>query len=252
MRIVFLCICLISLSFGLQAQSLEGEVTSSEDGLPIEGVHVVNTTANKMSISDEKGHFNLVADEGDTIIASNINFNTKQFIVNNEEFLKIRLNPAIIQLDEVRVSNMPDTEAEFRKKIIDMGEVEDETFVPFGMTPNKPKGKIPKNYDPDYTKSLGYAINKPVSFIVKKLSKKHKNKVKYYQTVANQGNVIANSKKYNPEMVTELTGLEGDELVDFMQYLDLDPAFVKRSSEYEIAARILKEYDTFKSEYREG
>ena len=252
MRIIFLCILLISFTFGLQAQSLEGEVISSDDGLPIEGVHVVNTTANKMSISDEKGHFNLVANKGDTIVASNINFNTKQFIVSDGQFLRLKLNPAVIQLDEVRVSNMPDTEAEFRKKVIDMGEVQDESFVPFGMTPNKPKGKVPKNYDPNYTKSLGYAINKPISFIVKKFSKKHKNKLKYYQTVANQGNVIANSKKYNPEIVTELTGLEGDQLTDFMQYLDLDPAFVKRSTEYEIAARILKEYNTFKSEYRKG
>ncbi|SMG33920.1 CarboxypepD_reg-like domain-containing protein [Marivirga sericea] len=252
MKTFLLFIFLIFSTFGLHAQSLKGEVTSSEDGLPIDGVHLVNTTANNMAVSDENGRFMLVANKGDTIIASNINFNTKQFVINDEQFLSLTLNPAMIQLDEVRVSNMPDTEAEFRKKIIDMGEVENETFVPFGMTPNKSQGSIPKNYDPDYTKSLAYAINKPVSFIVKKLSKKHKNKVKYYQTVANQGNVIANNKKYNSEIVTELTGLKGDDLVHFMQYLDLDPAFIKRSSEYEIAARILKGYETFKSENQKG
>jgi hypothetical protein len=252
MRVVFLFIYLIFFSFHSKGQVLDGRVTSSDDGLPVEGVHLVNTSANVMSISDANGRFNLVANEGDTIIVSNINFNTKQFIVSKQEFLKISLNPAIVQLEEVRVSNMPDTEAEFRKKIIDMGEIADENFVPFGMKPNKPKGKIPKNYDPNYTKSLGYAINKPVSFIVKKLSKSHKNKVKYYEIVANQGNVIANNKKYNSEIVTELTGLKGDKLVQFMQYLDLDPAFVKRSSEYEIASRILKEYDSFKSNFSKG
>jgi len=246
MRIVFLILFLFPITFLVQAQEVEGEITSSADSQPIEGVHILNRTSHKMAISDEYGHFSIIANQGDTLVVSNINFNSKQFIFNEEKFLKITLNPAVIQLEEVRVSNMPETEADFRNKIIDMGEVEDDSFVPFGMKPNKPMGKVPKNYDLNYTNSLGYAINKPISFLVKKISKSHKNKVKYYQTVANQGNVIANNKKFNPEIVEELTGLKNDELTDFIQYLDLDPAFIQRSTEYEIAARILEEFDDFK------
>lgn len=248
MRIVVLITPLILFSLMIQAQSKQGVITSSTDSLPIEGVHIVNTTINKMAISDESGLFYLDVNRGDTLIVSNVNYNTKKFIVNNEKVLKIVLNPAVIQLDEVRVSNLPENEAAFRKRMIDMGEMEDETFVISGMPPTKAKGKIPKNYDPSYTNSIGYAINKPISFIVKKISKSHKNKLKYYQTVANKGTAISNDKKYNPEIVHELTGLEGDKLNDFIQFLDLDPAFVKRSSEYEIAARILKEYDYYKSQ----
>lgn len=252
MRKVVLIIFLFPFTLFIQAQSLDGKVISSADSLPIEGVHIVNTSINKMAISDENGHFKLITNRGDTLIVSNVNFNTKKFIVNNEKVLKIILNPAVIQLDEVRVSNLPETESDFRKRIIDMGAVEDDSFVVSGMPQAKPKGKIPKNYDPNYTNSLGYAINKPISFIVKKISKTHKNKLKYYQTVANKGNTISNNKKYNPEIVQELTGLKGHDLNDFIQYLDFDPAFVKRSSEYEIAARILKEYDYYKSRSQKG
>jgi hypothetical protein len=229
-----------------QAPAREGRVISSSDNLPIEGVHIVNITISKMAISDEDGGFSLILNTGDTLVASNINFNTKQYVVGTEQFLNISLNPAMIELDEVRVSNLPETEADFRKKIIDMGEVEGDTFVPYGMQPNKQQGSIPKNYDPNYTNSLGYALTKPVSFIVKKLSKSHKNKVKYHQIVANQSNAISNSKKYNPQLVEDLTGLKGDQLTDFIDYLDLDPGFVKRASEYEIAARVLKEFDEYK------
>jgi hypothetical protein len=248
MRTILTFILLFSIISFVQAQEIEGEVSSSSDNLPIEGSHIVNTTANKMAISDEKGRFHLLAKKGDTLVVSNINFNTKQFIVNNEAFLKISLNPAVIQLDEIRVTNLPETEAAFRKKLLDMEEIEDNSIKIDGLMPTKPKGKIPKNYDPNYTNSIGYAINKPISFIVKKLSKSHKNKVKYYQTVANHGNTISNSKKYNPQIVEELTGLKGDDLTNFIQYLDMDPAFVKRSSEYEIAAHILKEFDYYKSQ----
>lgn len=248
MRLISAFILLfLSFSF-VQAQELEGVVQASEDSLPIEGTHIVNISADKMAVSDENGSFFLVAEVGDTLVVSNVNFNTKKLIVNNEEFLKIRLNPASIQLDEVRVSNLPENEAAFRKKMIDMGDVGDETFVISGMPETKPKGKIPKKYDPEYTNSVGYAISKPISFIVKKLSKSHKNKLKYYQTVANKESVISNNKKYNPEIIEELTGSKGDKLTDFIKYLDLDPAFVKGASEYEIAVRILREYDYYTSQ----
>jgi hypothetical protein len=247
MKIFFTLIILLVFSIQLSAQEVQGKVTSSADSLPIEGVHIVNTTQNEMAISNENGFFNLFVEVGDTLVASNINFNSKQFVVRNADYLRISLNPAVIQLDEVKVSNLPETEAEFRRKLVNMGEVEDDTFVPFGVKPNKPKGEIPKNYDPTYNNSLKYAISKPISFLVKKINKEYKNKVKYYQTVADQGNKIANDKKYNPEIVNQLTGLEGDDLTDFIHYLDIDPAFVKRSSEYEIASYILKEFELYKS-----
>jgi uncharacterized protein YozE (UPF0346 family) len=252
MRLICTVLLLFSSLFLVEAQELEGVIKSSEDNLAIEGTHIVNTTLNKMAVSDENGSFQLVAKMGDTLIVSNVNFNTKQFIVNNARFLSISLNPASVQLEEVRVSNLPETEADFRRKLVKMDEIEDSYIKIDGLMPTKPKGKVPKNYDPNYTNSVGYAINKPISFIVKKISKSHKNELKYYQTIANKGTKISNSKKYNPEIVTELTGLVGDERTDFIQYLDLDPAFVKRSSEYDIAARILKEYDYYTSKSQKG
>jgi hypothetical protein len=252
MRLICTVLLLFSSLYLLRAQELEGVVKSSEDNLPIEGTHIVNTTSNKMAVSDENGRFHLIAEMGDTLIVSNVNFNTKQFIVDNSNFLNISLNPSSIQLEEVRVSNLPETEADFRNRLVKMGVQEDDTFVISGMPPSKPMGNIPKNYDPNYTKSVKYALIKPISFITKKLSKSHKSKVKYYQTVANKRTTISNNKKYNPDIVSELTGLEGDELNDFIQYLDLDPAFVNRSSEYEIAARILKEFDYYNTRSQKG
>ncbi|HET8860761.1 carboxypeptidase-like regulatory domain-containing protein [Marivirga sp.] len=247
MKLINLTILLfIIASFSdLHAQIKKGRVASNADNVPIEGVHIVNTSANKMAISDQNGLFYIVANPGDTLIASNVNFKSKIFVINNEQFLKFKLNPAVIQLDEVRVSNIPETESDFKRKMVGMDNIEDKSIKIDGLMPTVPKGKIPKNYDPGYTNSFKYAINKPLSFIVKKLNKNYKNKVKYYQIVANHSNTIANNKKYNPEIVTNLTGLKGDELVDFIQFLDLDPAFVKRSSEYEIALHIIKEFEHY-------
>jgi len=252
MRVVLFILFFCSLPLLVKSQNLQGRIISSVDSLAIEGTHIVNVSQNRMAISDKDGRFSLLAKAGDSLVVSNVNYNTKQFLVKQSDVVTILMSPASIQLDEVRVSNLPETAADFRKKIISMDGIEENSIKIDGLMPVKPKGKVPKNYDPNYTNSLGYALNKPISFIVKKFSKDHKNKLKYYQTVANQSNKISNSKKYNPEIVKELTGLEGDELTDFVEFLDFDPAFISRSTEYEIAVRILKEFDYYKSQSRKG
>lgn len=239
-------IFLFILYAGSVNAQLKGILFSKQDNTVIEGAHIINTSKNKMAISSGFGIFNIEATPGDTLVISNINFNTKQLIVPNAEEVEIWLTPADIQLDEVVVTNMPATEEAFKKRVVDMEMQNDGKFLPYGMKPAKPMGKVPLNYDKNYTNSLGYAISKPVSFITKKLSKSHKEKVKYYEVVAAQSNTISNSYKYNRELVESLTGLKDDQLTDFINYLDLDNSFVSKASEYEIASKIVREFEFYK------
>lgn len=52
--------------------------------------------------------------------------------------------------------------------------------------------------------------------------------------------------RLNRKLVTKLTGAQGAELEDFMQYLDLDQSYILRASDYELNATILSYYDAFK------
>jgi hypothetical protein len=200
-----------------------------------------------MTTSSGKGFFELKGVPGDTVIISNVNFNTKQLIINEFKEVKVWLNPAEIQLEEVQVTNLPVTENEFRQRLIEMPMQSNGNFLPMGVTPGKPMGVIPKNYDANRNNSLGYAINKPFSFIQKKLSKTHKAKVKYYETIAAEGRNISNDRKYNRELVTELTGLKEDELTKFMDFITIDASFISRSTDYDIALRILSEFENYKN-----
>lgn len=252
MKEYLLFVFFILLLFQAEAQDKNGRVASSLDSAAIEGAHILNLSNKSMAISNAEGEFFLQFNDGDTLVISNINFNSKQLIVRNSNFLEIKLNPANIQLEEVIVNRMPLTQSEFKNRVIDMGMQGHGEFVPFGLSPSKPKSKVPLNYNAAVNNSWQYAISKPISFIVKKFSKSHKNQVKYYETIANQGSTISNEKKYNPQLVTELTGLKDDDLVAFMNFLDLDEAFIRRTSEYEIAALILKEFEAYKIQIDQG
>ena len=246
MKKLILNLTLVLGYINCQAQStINGILLAENDSTSISSAHIINLSNEALAITDSKGAFSIKVEIGDTLLCSNVNYEQKVIKVINNESLRIFLKPKEIQLDEVVVTNMPSTSEAFKKQIIAMDIQNTDGMQIDGLLPVKPKGPIPKNYDPAYTNSVGYAINKPISFIVKKLSKSHKEKLKYYQLKANYGQTIAFDKKFNRELVAKLTNLNGDRLTAFIEYLDIDEAFVMRSSDYEIAVHIQKSFSQF-------
>ena len=246
MKVLFYFI-LIGLSFeSIYAQNIKGEILSDADRLGIEGSHILNISNNRLAISSELGYFSIKGDLGDTLVVSNINYITKQFIINTRNQISVILEPNMVQLDEVIVSNLPVKEADFRKKLIEMPMQDNGKMVPFGVTPGKPMPSIPVIYDKRAISGLGYAITNPVRYTVSKFNGKFKEKVKYWAIQADLDNSIIRNKKYNRELVGSLTELQGDELTNFINYIDLNDSYIETSSEYEIAERIREEFEEYK------
>jgi len=93
---------------------------------------------------------------------------------------------------------------------------------------------------------VGKAIMHPISYLYDKFSRKKKMERLYQYLVDNQEEVYNLSQKYNQDLVASLTGLEGEELLNFMtfckfSYYDLigwTPEFIilqikKRYGDYE-------------------
>jgi hypothetical protein len=92
---------------------------------------------------------------------------------------------------------------------------------------------------------VGQAIMHPISFLYNAFSRKAKLERLYRELVENEQEVYNLSQKYNKELVYSLTGLEGEELLDFMtfckfSYYDL----VKWSPEF-IVIQIKKRYGDY-------
>jgi len=227
-------------------QTLTGIVHSSEDGLSIEGAHIVNISKNEIAISSQMGNFTIVGEIGDTLIVSNINYIKRQFIVNTKNRLSILLKPNLIQLEEVIVSNLPKTANDFRKKLIAMPMQDNGKFLPYGVKPAKPRSEIPPLYNRSLNSGIGYVVMNPLKSITRKLSSEYQEKVKYYALKADEDNKTIRDKKFNRALVASLTKLEDDELTNFIHFMDLADSFIDSASEYEIAARIKEEFEKYK------
>jgi hypothetical protein len=100
---------LFSVSIGAQSfftSDLEGKV-QSKDG-DVAGTHVLNTTTQRATITDDKGYFSIPAHLYDTIVFSAVQYKRKEIVVTasilNSKFITVPLEDALTELEEVVVT----------------------------------------------------------------------------------------------------------------------------------------------------
>ena len=88
-------------------KNLKGKVTA--DATNIKGIYIINMKTEKTVLSEEGGYFSIPAMEGDTLVFSSIHFKGRKIAVKSEDFSSnlffVKLDPLMIQLDEVQVYN---------------------------------------------------------------------------------------------------------------------------------------------------
>jgi len=94
---------------------INGQVTVNAIS-PLEGVNVTNASNKIMVVSDQYGHFSILAKEGDILSFSTVNYEYLRKIVNKKEFaignIMADLTPKTIELDEVVVNKNSNISAE--------------------------------------------------------------------------------------------------------------------------------------------
>ena len=254
MRIYYLSTLLLIIHFSSFCQNhIGGVVYSSENYESIAGAHILNITNDEVDFSSEEGKFRILAKVGDTLKITFVGFKSEFRIIEKIDFQSVLLTPEVIQLDEIQVYNLPKDEHEFKREVVKMGVLEIDSIIPFGVTPGKPKGEIPKLYERETNLKFGAnenfwpTLTLPLSYFTKKFSKKHKAKRDYYEVKAAKDQQILSSRKFNKEIVTKLTGMKGEELMEFISFMKLSSDYIAESTDYEIAKKIIdlhKKYST--------
>ncbi|MFC4723445.1 hypothetical protein ACFO5O_14005 [Geojedonia litorea] len=100
-------ILFITCSLSAQEVILNGRVIADDE---VEGIHIINKTAGKFSITNQHGEFIIPGKLNDTIIISGIKYLREEVIVNaqmyNSKTLEIPLTENINQLNEVIVGRV--------------------------------------------------------------------------------------------------------------------------------------------------
>jgi len=255
MRIFFTINLILIFSQVVLSQSqISGLVYGADNYSSIFGAHLRNINTNTQSISTKEGKFKIEASIGDTLIISHISYQSKLVVVKQLSFQNIELDEEVTQLDEIKVYNLPNDEFAFKRKILKTEVKTDEKFIPYGVTPAKPMGEIPKQFEKESGLEFGAdedfnpSFTLPLSYFRKRFDKKYQSKMEYYELKATSDDRIIIDKKYNKELIHKLTALEGEDLMDFMSYLNLNNEYILEASDYEITLLIINSFKEYKLE----
>jgi len=93
---IFTCLMFVVLGCSLQAQTkeLKGQLIADDE---LEGLHILNKTAAKYTISNEDGSFVIPAKVLDTIVVSGVKYQLKEVIITDEILDLGRFNVTLIE-----------------------------------------------------------------------------------------------------------------------------------------------------------
>lgn len=210
-------------------------------------VHVINKNNATGTISDTSGYFIIRARAGDTLFVSAIGYDFELLPVDSTAWasgdtVAITLVPRAYTLPEVVIYEL-DTYEKFRKRFTEI-RLEPEGFHIPGIPDIKPR-EVPRLLDPDYLKSAGFAVNSPVSFLYYNLSKREKNRRLYYELLQKQRLREMAEAKFGQEEFSAITGLQGDDLEDFIEFSGITPEMILRLTEYELRIRIRESMERY-------
>ena len=95
---------LMYITFGLKAQTLNGKVYDATTAL--QNIKVRNETENRLTVTDEKGNFSIMAKVNDTISFQSLFYHPKVVILDASHFKEVavfELDKNIGELDEVEI-----------------------------------------------------------------------------------------------------------------------------------------------------
>ncbi|WP_372753472.1 SusC/RagA family TonB-linked outer membrane protein [Mariniflexile sp.] len=102
-KIILLLLILFSISGFAQNLTVSGEVTGSEDKMPVPGVNVIVKGTTRGVSTDFDGKYSIQVSTGEILEFSSLGFKTKVITIQNQTTINITLESDISALDEVVV-----------------------------------------------------------------------------------------------------------------------------------------------------
>lgn len=224
---------ILFLIYGFQSFAQEVDITGKvlADG-EVEGIHIINKTANKFTITDQNGVFIIPAKLNDTITFSSIKYKPQVVIVNEKviqsKYLLVSLEETIYELDEVLVGRF--LTGDLRSDILNAKIKKDINFYDVGIPGYTGRQKTQSErrlFEADagkfvYFYGVGFAIN--IHKILNRISgrtKQMKNRVRIEAL-----DVCMNRAK--SEFSESLFGdfeIEEHQKLDFFYFVSEDPKF---------------------------
>jgi len=251
-KIIILFLFLPVLVFSQERIILRGNIFDGITFFPIDGANIYNFSSKSYSFTNKEGNFEILFKQGDTIIVSKPVYQQVLVIISQEIFekriLEIPLFYKAIILKEVNVFSLPATYEVFKKEFVNVNL--SDFYNRLGGTILSDQERTQYNSRSGGLLDLipgkvGQAIASPITALYNTFSKKAKIDRLYQELVENQEEIDNLPKKYNRELVTSLTGLEEEALLDFMTFCKFSYYDLVRWSPEFIILQIKKKFGDY-------
>ena len=250
-KLMFLFLILPVFVSAQERITLAGNVFDGVTFSPIAETNIYNFSSKKYSFTNKEGNFEILAKKGDTIIVSKPIYKQTFFEITQEiidkKILDIAIYYKVILLKEVNVFALPSSYEDFKKDFINTNL--SNFYRALDGTTMSPEERMAYSATNNILKLIpgefGKAVTSPISYFYDKYSRKAKMGRLYQELIENQSEVDKLPLKYNRDLVSSLTELEGDELLNFMTYCKFSYYDLIRWSPEFIIAQIKKRFDDY-------
>src|SRR5690606_4822122 len=211
---------------GLAAQesgTIRGIVVEAGASTRLGGVTITNTNTGQNSVSSGLGTFEIRVSIGDTLVANSVGYEPAAVEIKTLSDILIDMTPGSILLEQVDVNRMS-KEAELRD----------------AMRGYRKQGVYFDGKPP----ALAYIFN-PITSLYELLGRTPRNARRFSNYMEKELAETDVDRKFSRGKIQELTGLEGDDLTNFMIWYR--PSYEKAQywGEYDITAYIVQSFKQF-------
>ena len=218
---------------------ITGKIISEKNNSPVHYATIINLKKGKATSCDSLGYFHITMLSNDVLRINALGYERKYFtlndsIINTSEIYIIKLKEKTYKIANVDIfeSRWDDFEFEFIHTEIKKQETK-ERIQNWFYTLIDPKELAL------ITASVSIGI--PINFKTK--IDKQKIKVKELERIDIENKII--ESKFNPELVSEITGLSATETIKFMRFCSFSREYLLTSNEYDIIVDINKKFDKY-------
>jgi len=238
---LFLFISIDASSQKVKIIELTGKIISEKDNSPVHYAAVINIKKGKAVACDSLGYFHMTMLSDDILRINALGFERKYFSlkdtnINTNEILILKLKEKTYKLSNVDIFEARWNDFEF-------------DFIHTETEKQETKERIEKWFytliDPKELALItaSTAIGIPINFKTK--IDKQKIKVEELKKIDLENKII--ELKYNPELISEITGLNEPEAIKFMRYCDFDRNFLLSVNDYDLIVLINVKFESYYS-----
>ena len=206
---------LLSFIFGFQVDAqivLKGTIIDSAKRNTINSVRVENLSTHQGDYSNADGFFSIEGKDGDYIIFSYLGFNNKVIRLNsslNNSNQIIKMSIKTVGLKGVTIKQGP---TQYQTDSAKRADIYKDAF--------------------DYTQTK--SAMSPITSLYQVFSKKHKNMRHFQDQIVDIEKQKFIDTRYSEALTAQMTGLQEDALIKFMQAYPMEVDFARAASDLEI------------------